>query len=391
MINRMNMCNVVKDLRPSPIRAISDEAQRMKNAGIDICNLTIGRPDFDTPSHIKEATKRALDNGMVHYTSTAGEFSLRESICEYLSVNEKTEYHPNEIVVTMGGGEAGYAVYRALLNPGDEILVPDPMYVYYEGWANLAGAICVPVPTSFENDFKIQPEILEQLITKNTKAILLTTPHNPTGQVYDKELQEKIAFLCMKYNLIVIFDNIYGRFLFDEAQFCNIASLNGMKERTIIVSSLSKTYAMDGWRIGYIAAPDWMIGTIMKMHQHIVSCANTFVQVGAETALRSSQDCVEDMRKKFDERRKIVMSFLDDMKIPYPVPKGAFYVFPKIEKFGFSSLEFCHMLLREAHLAVVPGSAFGKCGEGHIRIAYTIPKEKIVDGLYRMREVIQNI
>jgi aminotransferase len=391
MFQKPALCSLVDSLRPSPIRAIAEEAQRMAGQGVDVCNLTIGRPDFDTPLHIKEAAKTALDKGFVHYSSTAGELTLREAVCEYLLKNENVEYVPGEIVITMGGGEAGYVVSRALLNPGDEVLVPDPMYVYYDGWSSLSGASCIPVPTLAENDFNIDVASLEKAVNSKTKAIILTTPHNPTGQIYEKETLSQIAAFCMKHNLLVVFDNIYGRFIYDDAVFFNIAALDGMKERTIIVSSLSKTYAMDGWRIGYIAGSEWAMGAITKMHQHVVSCANTFVQKAAETALRSSQECVEEMRKEFDSRRKLVMSCLDKMNIPYPKPRGAFYVFPRIDQFGLSSIEFSHFLLHEAHLAVVPGSAFGECGEGHVRISYTISGEEILKGLSRMQEAIRKL
>ena len=391
MVQLNSLCHVVEDLRPSPIRAIAEEAQKMAAQGIDVCNLTIGRPDFDTPSHIKEEAKLALDRGFVHYTSTAGELSCREAICRSLYEDEKVACSPDEVIVTMGGGEAGYVVFRALFNPGDELLVPDPMYVYYDGWARLCGAKCVAVPTFFEKDFTVNGETFGEYLTPRTKAILLTSPHNPTGQVYDRKSLASIAELCLRHNLYVIFDNIYGKLLYDGAEFVNIASFPGMKERTVIVSSYSKTYAMDGWRIGYVAAPSWMMGPITRMHQHVVSCANTFVQKALEKALTSSQECVEEMRREFDRRRRLVMSSLDGMNLSYPTPRGAFYVFPKISEFGMPSLEFSRLLLREARLATVPGSAFGACGEGYIRIAYTIAGEKIAAGLSRMRDAVEKL
>ena len=380
-----------KGINPSKIREVFTKVQELKKRGIGVVDFSVGRPDFDTPQHIKKATKKALDEGLVHYTSSAGIIELREAVCYRFEKDYKLNINPEEVIITAGASEAGYIALQSILNQGDEVLVPEPMYVYYSGWSFLGGAKCVTFPLRSEDNFLLNAEEMKKHITPQTKVLILTSPHNPTGQVFDKDNIKKIAKLAIKYNLIVISDDIYNKMLYDNVEHFSIAKLDGMKERTIIIGSFSKTYAMDGWRVGYLVAPLEIISGTIKMHQHVLSCPNTFVQVGARVALISSQDCVKEMVTEFDRRRRLLMSYLDEMSISYVRPRGAFYIFPSIKKFCLRSKEFSDYLLEEARVAVVPGDAFGKAGEGYIRIAYTTPYEEIEKGMERVKMALKRI
>ena len=377
----------VQGINFSKIREMTSKAKKMKSEGIDIIELSQGRPDFDTPAHIIKATEEALHNGLVHYDASAGTVSCREAISYRIKEDFNLDINIDEIIVTIGASEANYLVTQTLLDPGDEMIIPDPMYVYYPGFSFLGGAKTVSVPLDM---ILQQPEELEQYVTKKTKLILLTSPHNPTGQVIPKKSLEVIAELAQKHDFYVISDDIYNKMIYDhDIDYINIASLPGMKERTFIIGSLSKTYAMDGWRIGYLIGPKDLMKQALKMHQHILSCPNTFVQEGARVALTSSQECVEEMVKEFNRRRKLMMSCFDDMDIPYKPPQGAFYVFPDITKFGMNSEEFCDFLLNKARVAVVPGSAFGQAGEGYARFSYTTDYFIIEKAMERMKNVLK--
>jgi aspartate/methionine/tyrosine aminotransferase len=377
-----------KGIYPSKIREIMDKTKKLKNQGIEVIEFSIGRPDFDTPKHIKEATKIALDKGLVHYTTSAGTLELREAIIGRLKEDSQLIFEPDEIIVTVGAAEANYIATQTILNPGDEVLIPEPMYVYYSGWSFLGGATTVNFPLDL---LLKQPEDLERYITEKTKLIILTSPHNPTGKVISRQSLEKIADLAKKYNFLVISDEIYNQLIYDNVECISIAKFEGMKERTLTIGSLSKTYAMDGWRVGYLIAPKPLIEEALKIHQHILSCPNTFVQEGARVALSSSQECVGKMVHEFDRRRKLMMSYLDDLELPYDQPKGAFYIFPSIKKFGLSSEEFCNYLLAEARVAVIPGDAFGQLGEGHIRFAYTTSYENIEKGMEKVKSALEKL
>jgi len=386
MDTNLSISQRVQGINFSKIREMTSKAKKMKSEGIDIIELSQGRPDFDTPTHIIKATEEALQNGLVHYDASAGIVSCREAIAYRIKEDFNLDIDIDEIIVTIGASEANYLVTQTLLDPGDEMIIPDPMYVYYPGFSFLGGAKTVSVPL----DMILQePEGLEKYITKKTKLILLTSPHNPTGQVIPKKSLEVIAKLAQKYDFYVISDDIYNKMIYDhDINYINIASLPGMKERTFIIGSLSKTYAMDGWRVGYLIGPKDLMRQALKMHQHILSCPNTFVQEGARVALTSSQECVEEMVKEFDQRRKLMMSYFDDMDISYKPPQGAFYVFPDITKFGMNSEEFCEYLLNKARVAVVPGSAFGKAGEGYVRFSYTTDYELIKEAMERIKDVL---
>jgi len=378
----------VKGISLSKIREVMDKAKNLKNQGIEIIEFSVGRPDFDTPIHIKEAAKNALDQGLVHYTTSAGTLELREAIKYRLEEDFQLKIDPEEIIVTLGAAEANYVATQTILGPGDEVLIPEPMYVYYDGWSFLGGATVANFPLDL---IMKQPEDLEKYITKNTKLIILTSPHNPTGQVITYNALKIIAELAKKHNFLVISDDIYNKIIYGNEKYTNIAAFDGMKERTFIIGSLSKTYAMDGWRVGYLIGPKSIIREALKMHQHILSCPNTFVQEGARVALTSSQDCVEEMVKEFARRRKLMMSCFDDMGISYKPPQGAFYVFPSIKQFGMNSEEFCNFLLNEARVAAVPGSAFGELGEGYVRFSYTTDYELIKEGMERVKNALKRL
>ena len=372
----------------SKIREMMGKVEAAKRKGVEITDLSIGRPDFDTPEHIKEAAAKALAEGKVHYTTSAGTVELREAIGHRFMEDYQLKIDPAEILVTTGAAEAIFIGLMSVLNPGDEVLVPEPMYVYYPGYASFGGAKCVSIPLEEENQFLLKADSLEKFITEKTKVLILNSPHNPTGQVFLQEDLEPIARLARQRNILVVSDDIYNGMLYDGVEHFPIAKAPGMKERTLIIGSFSKTYAMDGWRIGYLIAPGEVITQALKLHQHIVSCPNTFVQVGAQAALTASQDCVRRMAAEFDRRRKVLMARLDEIGLPYVRPRGAFYVFPSIKKFGLTSARFAAFLLEKARTAVVPGDAFGPQGEGYVRISYCAPVEEIEAGMDRVRSAL---
>jgi len=377
----------------SGIRKVFDKVGKLEAKGVEVVHLEVGRPDFDTPVHIKEAAKKALDEGFVHYTSSYGIKELREAISKKLSKDNGIEVDPEkEIIVTIGTTEAVFISLMATLNPGDEIIVPEPMYVYYADWGEFAGAKTVPVPLKEENNYKINPEDIEKRITSHTKMLIINSPHNPTGYVFDKETLEAMANIAKKYDLLVLSDEIYEKILYDGVKHYSIASFPGMRERTLTINGFSKAYSMTGWRIGYVATSRNLIPSLMKVHQHTAACATSFVQKGASSALTSSSDCVEEMVKEFARRRKLVLDYLDKMEgITYVKPEGAFYIFPSIKSLGMNDEELADYLLKEAKVALVPGSCFGRYGQGHIRIAYSTSYDNLEKGLERISRALKKI
>lgn len=380
-----------KALKLSPIRKILAKADDAKKRGIAVTDMSAGRPDFDTPAHIIQAAKDAMDRGFVHYTASAGIRELQEAICQRLKIEIKVDFDPEQVIVTTGATEAIYIALQAILNPDDEVLVPDPMYVYYGGWAFLSDAKCISMPVLESSGFKLRAEDVEKYITPKTKAIILTTPHNPTGQVYDKEELVKLVELAVKHDFYIISDDIYSRLIYDDIQFFSVAQVPGGKERTIIIQSFSKSYAMDGWRIGYLVAPPAITREAVKLHQHAVSCSNSFVQIGAVAALNGPQDCVQEMLEEFDRRRHLLMQCMDDMNLDYIRPQGAFYLFPSIKKYGMNSEDFCHFIFDKARIAIVPGNAFGAGGEGYVRLSYATSYNEIEEGMQRFRSVLKKM
>lgn len=378
-------------LYPSPIRKILSKTQAARRKGLHITDLSLGRPDFDTPDHIKKAAFRAMDQGLVHYTASAGIPELRESICRQVQKETGVAYRSEQVLATAGATDAIYIALQAILNPGDEILAPDPMFVYYAGDATMSGAKCIGIPLTADHHFKLHADQVAKYISPQTRVLILTSPHNPTGQVHDREDLVEIAALAQQHNFYIISDDIYSRLVYDEADYFNIVQVPGLEERTILINSFSKCYAMDGWRIGYLVAPEPVIACALKIHQHVMSCPNTFVQWGAVAALNESQDCVEAMRTEFDRRRRLMIEALDSLDIPCEPPRGAFYAFPSIKTYGMTSEDFSEFIFDKAQVAIVPGNAFGNAGEGFVRLSYATAYEEIEKGLNRIGEALRRI
>ena len=377
----------------SGIRKIVQEATQLEKAGARILHLEIGRPDFDTPQHIKDAAKRALDEGWVHYTSNYGIIELREAIAEKLSRENQIHVDPaTEIIVTVGTNDAVAITMLELINTGDEVLIPDPAWLHYFYCVQLAGGVPVHVQLKAENQFQIDPSDLQRAITPKTKMIVVNSPHNPTGAVLNQTVLTEIAQVAIANNVLVLSDEIYEKILYDGAKHFSIASLPGMAERTITVNGFSKTYSMTGWRIGYVAARQELIDAMIRVHQYTVTSATSFAQFGALAACRGAQDCVRDMVGEFDRRRQFLMRALAQIEgLDCVKPRGAFYAFPSIKRLGVSSDALALYLLREAGVAVVSGSAFGEFGEGYLRLAYSNTYENIVEAVERIALALRQI
>lgn len=375
----------VNNISPSGIRKFFDLLSSVEG----VISLGVGEPDFVTPWHIREAATRSLEKGYTMYTSNYGMLELRQELAKYLEHHYGVSYQPErEILVTVGVSEGLDLAVRAILNPGDEVIIPDPWYVSYPPCVILAGGTPVFVPVSKQNNFVLKAEDVEPLINKQTKAILIGYPSNPTGAVMSHEELNKIARLAQKYNLLVISDEIYARLVYGVEHTC-FASLPGVKEQTILLGGFSKAFAMTGWRIGYIAANEQLIEAMLKIHQYTMLCAPTMSQMAAIEALRSGEDDVAKMVKEYDRRRRFIVKKLNEIGLPCFEPKGAFYAFPSIEATGMSSEEFAERLLMEERVAVVPGSAFGQCGEGFIRCCYATSLANIEEALKRMEKFVK--
>lgn len=375
------------ELKPSGIRKFFDILEEMQ----DVVSLTVGQPDFDTPWHIREAGIRSLEEGRTYYTSNSGTVELRREISAYQKRRFGLEYDPkNEIIVTVGGSEAIDLALRAVVNIGDEVIVPEPCFVCYSPLVTLAGGAPVTINLRAENDFRLTAAELEAAITPKTKAVVLAFPNNPTGAVLDGNDLENLAEVIRRHNILVISDEIYAELTYGE-RHVSIASLDGMRERTIIAAGFSKSYAMTGWRLGYTLAPPEITAQMLKIHQFAIMCAPTASQFAAVEAVRNGDEDIEFMKSEYDGRRRFVVSELHDMGIDCFVPRGAFYVFPDISGFGMTSEEFCGRLLREKHVAIVPGTAFGECGEGFARISYAYSLRHLEKALKRMEEFINDL
>ena len=375
------------ELKPSGIRKFFDILEEMQ----DVVSLTVGQPDFDTPWHIREAGIRSLEEGRTYYTSNSGTVELRREISAYQKRRFGLEYDPkNEIIVTVGGSEAIDLPLCAVVNIGDEVIVPEPCFVCYSPLVTLAGGAPVTINLRAENDFRLTAAELEAAITPKTKAVVLAFPNNPTGAVLDGNDLENLAEVIRRHNILVISDEIYAELTYGE-RHVSIASLDGMRERTIIAAGFSKSYAMTGWRLGYTLAPPEITTQMLKIHQFAIMCAPTASQFAAVEAVRNGDEDIEFMKAEYDGRRRFVVSGLHDMGIDCFVPRGAFYVFPDISGFGMTSEEFCGRLLREKHVAIVPGTAFGECGEGFARISYAYSLRHLEKALKRMEEFINDL
>ncbi len=375
-------------LQPSGIRKFFDIVADMK----DVISLGVGEPDFDTPWHIRDEGIYSLEKGRTFYTSNSGLKELRMEIAAYLLRTQKLDYHYlSEIFVTVGGSEAIDLAMRALLNPGDEVLIPQPSYVSYEPCVVMADGKPVIIELKEENKFRLTPEELEAAITPRTKILVMPFPNNPTGAIMEREDLEKLVPIIVKHDLIVLSDEIYSELTYGGKTHVSIASLPDMKERTILINGFSKAYAMTGWRLGYACGPEEVIRQMVKIHQYCIMCAPTTSQYAAVEALRNGDEDVARMRESYDERRRFVLYMLGEMGLPCFEPEGAFYVFPCIKEFGMTSDEFATRLLQEEKVAIVPGTAFGDCGEGYLRISYAYSIDSLKKALGRLASYVQKL
>ena len=386
---RNPLSDKITTIKPSGIRKFFDIVNEMEDA----ISLGVGEPDFDTPWHIRDEGIYSLEKGRTFYTSNAGLKELRTEIVRYIQRTQGVSYDPmKEVLVTVGGSEAIDLALRAMVNPGDEVLIPQPSYVSYEPCAILADAVPVIIELKEENEFRLTARELQDAITDKTKILVLPFPNNPTGAIMEKKDLEEIAEVVKEKDLFVISDEIYAELTYKE-KHVSIASLPGMKERTILINGFSKAYAMTGWRLGYACAPAVIMEQMIKIHQFAIMCAPTTSQYAAVEALRNGDDDVAQMRESYNQRRRYLMHAFQEMGLKCFEPYGAFYVFPCIKEFGMTSEEFAERLLREEKVAVVPGTAFGDCGEGFLRISYAysldnlkIAMEKIGHFIERLRE-----
>lgn len=372
---------VVQDMKPSGIRKFFDIVSEMPDA----ISLGVGEPDFDTPWHVVDEGIYSLERGKTYYTSNSGLIELREEICKWYERKYNVSYNPaTESIITVGGSEGIDLALRAMLNPGDEVIIPEPSYVSYVPCVSLAGGKPVIIDLKNENKFKLTEEELASHITDKTKVLILSYPNNPTGAIMTKEDLEPIAELAKKHDLYIISDEIYSELTYTEEPHFSIASLPGMQERTIVINGFSKAYAMTGWRLGYALAPKDISKLMVKIHQFCIMCAPTTSQYAAIEALKNGDKDIANMRKSYDERRRYLLKRLSDIGMPAFEPQGAFYIFPSIQGFGMSSDEFATKLLKSQKLAVVPGNAFGNSGEGFIRISYAYSIDQLREALDRI-------
>lgn len=393
MTNKMKQ-SVKMDMIPfSGIRKVFEAAGKLEKEGKEIINLGIGRPNFDTPEFIKDAAKKAIDDGYTYYTSNYGIEPLREAIAKKFNKDNGLHMEISDIIVAVGANQAVSIAMTAMLDPGDEVLVPNPSWLHYFYCAELCGAKTVSYPLLEENEFNVQIEDIEHLITPKTKMIIVNSPNNPTGSVLTIESLEKIAKIAKENNLIVLSDEIYEKLLYDGSKHTSIASLPGMEERTIIINGVSKAYAMTGWRIGFVASknPEF-ISAMIRVLQYTVTCAASVSQYAALAALEGPQECTEEMRVQFDRRRKLVYESIN--KIPglsCICPKGAFYCFVNIKGLGISDEEASHYYLNEAGVAMIPGSAFGEYGTGYLRIAFSNSYENIEKAMDKIKAATEKL
>ena len=377
----------IVDIKPSGIRKFFDIVQETEGA----ISLGVGEPDFDTPWHIRDEGIYSLEKGRTFYTSNSGLKELRTEVSEYIKRTQGVTYDPiKEIFVTVGGSEAIDLALRAMVDPGDEVLIPQPSYVSYEPCAILADAKPVIIELKEENEFRLTAEEFLEKVTDKTKILVLPFPNNPTGAVMEKEDLEKIAEVVREKDLYIISDEIYGELTY-KGKHVSIVSLPGMKERTILINGFSKAYAMTGWRLGYACGPEEIMAQMVKIHQFAIMCAPTTSQYAAVEALKNGDDDVKMMREQYNHRRRYLLNEFKRIGLPCFEPYGAFYVFPCIKKFGMTSDDFCTRLLKEEKLAVVPGTAFGDCGEGYIRISYAYSLENLKAAMERLENFISRL
>lgn len=376
----------------SEIRAVMEKATKMQQAGENVIHLEIGRPDFDTPEKIKEAAYESLKAGHVFYTSNYGIPALRKEIAKWEPEHHGVQYDADEVLVTVGVGEATYASMAAFLEDGDEVLVPNPVWLNYIHVPSSLGAVPVTYNLKEENNYQIDMEELESKITDKTKMIVIVNPSNPTGGVLSRETLEKLSQLAIKNDLLVVADEIYSQLVYDDTKHVSIASLPGMKERTITLGGFSKAYSMTGWRLGYMCAPRGIIAACVRVHQYTITCASSFVQEAAVTALRDCADDVEAMRQEYQRRKDYAVKALNEIDgISCNDPQGAFYIFVNVKSLGMSSMEVAEYFLEEAKVAMVPGSAFGSEGEGYLRLSYACSYEDLQEAIRRIKDAVEKL
>lgn len=392
----MNDSKSVRNFVASHIAALPKSGIReffdIVNTMDDVISLGVGEPDFTTPWNIREAGTYSLEQGHTAYTSNLGMLSLRKEICKYVAKNYHVNYNPvNECIVTIGVSEALDIAMRALLNPGDEVIYTAPCFVSYPAEIVMAHGVPVPVPTFEKDEFALTPETLQQVITPKSKVLLLNFPCNPTGAVMGLENLKAVAEIAKKHNLVVITDEIYSELVYDNLEHHSIAALEGMRERTIFLHGFSKAFAMTGWRVGYACGPAEIIDAMMKIHQYGIMSANTTSQEAALEALQNGTSAMLKMRESYRERRNVMVKMLNDMGLKCILPKGAFYAFPNIQSTGLDSKTFAKRLLEKEHVAVVPGVAFGDCGEGFVRCCYATGIQEIIEAMNRMKHFIDGL
>ena len=385
------ICGKFNKVGPSGIRKINEKTLEMERAGKKIYHFEVGRPDFDTPKVIKDATIKSIEDGNVFYTSNYGVMPLREAVAEKLRKENNLDYTAKEVLITVGATESIYDSYSLILEEDDEILLPNPCWPNYVNAAYIMGAVPVRYSLAEENDFQIDFDELEGLVTEKTKAIVIINPSNPIGSMFTLETLEKLADFAKKKDILVISDEIYEKIIYGNKEHVSIASLDGMKERTITINGFSKTYSMTGFRLAYIAAPEEFIRVLNIIHQHNTSCATSFVQHGGITALKEGNEGAEEMVKEYKRRRDYIVDKVNSIEgLSLNAPDGAFYAFINIKGLGVSSEEFCNYLLDEECVAIVPGTVFGSAGEGFVRFSYASSYEDIVEGLNRMEKACKH-
>ncbi|MCH5262391.1 MAG: aminotransferase class I/II-fold pyridoxal phosphate-dependent enzyme [Lachnospiraceae bacterium] len=374
-------------LKPSGIRKFFDIVSEMDDA----ISLGVGEPDFDTPWHIRDEGIYSLEKGRTFYTSNAGLKELKEEICHYIKRKQGVTYNPaNEVLVTVGGSEAIDIGLRAVLNPGEEVLIPQPSFVSYEPCALMAGGVPVIIELKAENEFRLTAKELENAITDKTKVLVLPFPNNPTGAIMEREDLEAIAEVIRKHDILVMSDEIYAELTYKE-KHVSIVEIEGMQERTILINGFSKAFAMTGWRLGYACGPKAIIEQMVKIHQFAIMCAPTTSQYAAVEALRNGDGDVQEMRTAYNQRRRYLMNAFREMNLECFEPFGAFYVFPCIKEFGMTSEEFANRFLAEEKVAVVPGTAFGDCGEGYLRISYAYSLDNLKIAIGKLAHFVEKL
>lgn len=385
------ICSKYSNIGPSGIRKINEKTIEMERDGKRIYHFEVGRPDFDTPKVIKDATIKSIENGDVFYTSNYGIMPLREAVAEKLREENNLDYTAKEVLITAGATESIFDSYSLILEEGDEILLPNPCWPNYVNAAHIMGAKPVRYSLAEENDFQIDFDELEELVTEKTKAIVIITPSNPIGSMFSQETLEKLADFAKEEDILVISDEIYEKIVYGNKKHISMASLDGMKERTITINGFSKTYSMTGFRLAYIAAPEEFIRVLNIIHQHNTSCATSFVQYAGITALKDGKEGTDEMVREYKKRRDYIVEKVNSIDgLSLNNPDGAFYAFINIKDVGVSSEEFCNYLLDEECVAVVPGTVFGSAGEGFIRFSYASSYDDIVEGLNRMEKACKH-